>query len=163
MVDLFSSTRMEENAAWNFPRMTEVGGRFLRHGDWYPDRQTRLWKRGTARWGGVNPHDKLMVEGTIGRLRGDLLHYGVPSLNLQLSKITSYTDHFVEDRLRKGRRASMMDLWFRPCWTFFRGYFLRRGFLDGWPGLYVARMNAFTTLTRYAKLRNAQQDDGPDD
>lgn len=150
-----SGDRLEAHAAWSFPRTTEVCGRFLRHGDWYPDRQTRLWKRGMATWGGVDPHDKLEVQGTVGRLQGDLLHHGVLSLNQQLSKIPSYTDAFVRDRLAKGRSATWLDLWFRPCWTFFRGYVLRLGFLDGWQGLYVAWMNAFTALTRYAKLRAA--------
>lgn len=148
-----SPDRLEQNAAWRFPRTTEVRGRFIKHGDWYPDRQTRLWKSGSANWGGVNPHDKLEVNGAVRNLNGDLLHYGVLSLNQQLSKIPSYTDHFVDDRMARGRRASSLDLWFRPWWTFVRGYVVRLGFLDGWQGLYVARMNAFTTATRYAKLR----------
>ncbi len=155
-----SPDRLEQNAAWCFPRTTEVCGRFIKHGDWYPDRQTRLWKKGAANWGGVNPHDKLEVQGTVGRLRGDLLHYGVMSLNQQLAKIPSYSDQFVVDRMARGRRATALDLWFRPCWTFFRGYVLRLGFLDGWQGFYVARMNAFTTLTRYAKLRAAWEKQG---
>ena len=150
--------RRDQHAAWNFPRTTKVCGRFLKHGDWYPDRQTRLWKRGSAEWGGVNPHDKLLVDGSVGQLQGDLLHYGVLTLNDQLGKIPSYTDQFVMDRLAKGRRAGWLDLFFRPSWTFFRGYILRLGLLDGWQGFYVARMNAFTTLTRYAKLKAADEE-----
>lgn len=140
-------------AAFSFPRCTWVCGRFMRHGDWYPDRQTRLWKRGSAKWAGENPHDKLEVDGSVGRLRGELLHYSVLSLNQQLGKIPTYTDAFVRLRLARGQRAGWGAMLFRPCWTFFRGYFLRLGLLDGWQGYYVARMNAFTTLTRYAKLR----------
>ncbi len=147
-----SSRILEDCAAYSFPRCTWVCGRFLRHGDWYPDRQTRLWRRGAAVWAGENPHDKLEVRGTIGRLRGDLLHYSVQSLNQQLGKIPPYTDAFVRHRRERGQRAGWWELVGRPWWTFLRGYLLRRGFLDGWQGYYVARMNAFTTLTRYAKL-----------
>lgn len=150
-------TSLDLHAAYSFPRCTWVCGRFLRHGDWYPDRQTRLWKRGLAKWAGENPHDKLEVDGSIGRLRGELLHYSVQSLNQQLGKIPSYTDAFVRQRRARGQQAGWGALFFRPCWTFFRGYFLRLGFLDGWQGYYVARMNAFTTLTRYAKLREANE------
>ncbi len=145
-------TRLATHSAWSFPRCTWVCGRFLRHGDWYPDRQTRLWKRGAAKWAGENPHDKLEVQGTIGKLRSDLLHYSIQSLNQQLGKIPPYTDAFVRQRLARGQRAGWGALILRPGWTFVRGYFLRLGFLDGWQGYYVARMNAFTTLTRYAKL-----------
>lgn len=162
ILSLFCSPeRLGQNAAWCFPRTTEVCGRFLRHGDWYPDRQTRLWRTGTAEWYGVNPHYKLGIKGKAGRLNGDLLHYGVLTLNQQISKIPSYTDPFVEDRLARGRRATWLDLWFRPFWTFFRGYVIRLGFLDGWQGYYVARMNAFTALTRYAKLRAAHETQVP--
>ena len=147
--------RLDAHAAWSFPRCTWVCDRFIRHGDWYPDRQTRLWKRGTAKWAGENPHDKLEVQGTIGKLRGDLRHYSIQSLNQQLGKIPSYTDAFVQQRLARGQRAGWSALVLRPWWTFVRGYILRLGFLDGWPGYYVARMNAFTTLTRYTKLREA--------
>jgi len=152
-----SSTRRESCSAWSFPRTTEVFGRFIRHGDWYPDRQTRLWKRGKARWGGINPHDKLEVEGAVGKLNGDLLHYAVISINHQLAKIASYTDQHVADKLSRGKRAGWGDLWFRAFWTFVRGYFVRLGFLDGWQGYYVARMNAFTVLTRNAKLMAASK------
>jgi glycosyltransferase involved in cell wall biosynthesis len=147
--------RLESRAAWSFPRCSEVCGRFLRHGDWYPDRQTRLWRRGTANWVGEDPHDKLNVQGRVGRMRGDLLHYPIQSLNQQLGKIPSYTDAFVRQRLARGQRAGWPAFVLRPWWTFVRGYFLRLGFLDGWQGYYVARMNAFTTLTRYTKLREA--------
>jgi hypothetical protein len=40
-------------------------------------------------------------------------------------------------------------------WRFFRAYFIRRGFLDGWQGYYIASHTAFATLARYAKLREA--------
>src|SRR5437762_730059 len=46
-------------AAYSFPRCAFYCGRWIRHGDWYPDRQKRLWQRGRARWGGIDPHDKL--------------------------------------------------------------------------------------------------------
>ena len=91
-------------------------------------------------------------------MKSDLLHYSVLSINQQLAKIPSYTDYFVEQRLRRGRKASWTDLTLRPWWTFARGYFIRMGFLDGWQGFYVARMNAFTTLTRYAKLQAAGEE-----
>ncbi|MBI1178140.1 glycosyltransferase [bacterium] len=158
IVRLFENpTALDLHAAYTFPRCTWVCGRFIRHGDWYPDRQTRLWKRGLAKWAGENPHDKLEVDGSVGRLRGELLHYSVQSLNQQLGKIPSYTDAFVQQRRARGQRAGWGALFFRPCWTFFRGYFLRLGFLDGWQGYYVARMNAFTALTRYTKLREASE------
>ncbi len=150
-----SQEKLTSYSAYRFPRCTLFCGRWLRHGDWYPDLCTRLWHQNRAKIGGIDPHDKLEVNGRVGRLRGELLHYSILSINQQLTKIPAYSDYFVQRRMGAGRDASWIDLMFRGSWTFFRGYILRAGFLDGWQGYYVARMNAFTTLTRYAKLREA--------
>ena len=147
----------ERCAAYSFPRCTFYLGRWIRHGDWYPDRQTRLWRRGAARWGGVDPHDKLLVQGSVGRLHGDLLHDNAETIDRQIAKISSYSEDFFRDAQKHGRAAGYFDLTFRPAWRFVRSYVLRLGFLDGWQGGYIAWMTAFYTATRYAKVRAAQE------
>lgn len=153
--------QLDHFAAFSFPRSTCFCGRWIRHGDWYPDRGTRLWRRGRAEWGGVDPHDKLVVHGVVGRLRQDLLHYNATTVDGQLAKITAYSDAFVRDALQRDRAATWIDLTLRPVWRFVRAYFLRLGFLDGWQGYYIAWMGAFHSATRYAKLRQAQQERTP--
>ncbi len=149
-------TEANDFAAFSFPRCTQFCGRWIRHGDWYPDRQTRLWRRGQACWGGVDPHDKLMVQGRVGRLQSDLLHDNAETIDRQIAKISSYSEDFLRDALAHGRGANGFDLTLRPAWRFGRSYFLRRGFLDGWQGLFIAWMTAFYTATRYAKIHAAQ-------
>ena len=145
-------------AAFCFPRCTLFCGRWIRHGDWYPDRQTRLWQRGKARWDGINPHDKLAVQGRIGRLRHDLLHYNINTLNGQIAKISSYSDDFALGAFSRHLTADWTDIMLRPLWRFLRSYVIRLGFLDGWQGGYIAWMTAFYTATRYAKLRLSRTD-----
>jgi glycosyltransferase involved in cell wall biosynthesis len=143
-------------AAYSFPRCTNYCGRWIRHGDWYPDRQTRLWLRGRAEWGGVNPHDKLIVNGRVARLQHDLLHFTNESIAHHLSKIAPFQAVFVKDRRASGRPVNIFELTLRPFWRFIRAYFLRRGFLDGWQGYYIAKFNAFSTLTKYAMVLEAE-------
>ncbi|HEY5911269.1 MAG TPA: glycosyltransferase family 2 protein [Verrucomicrobiae bacterium] len=143
-------------AAFSFPRLTNFCGRWIRHGDWYPDRGIRLWRRGSAEWGGVDPHDKLQVQGRVGRLRSDLLHYNALEIDDQLAKISAYSEDFARDALKQGQRATWADLAFRPAWRFVRAYIVRLGFLDGWQGYYIAWMTAFHSVTRYSKVRLAQ-------
>jgi glycosyltransferase involved in cell wall biosynthesis len=147
--------QLELFAAYSFPRLTLFCGRWIRHGDWSPDRTIRLWHRDLAEWGGIDPHAKLKVQGKVGKLRGDLLHYHAGSIGDQIAKITTYSDDFVQDALRRQRRTTWLDLAVRPAWRFLRGYVLRLGFLDGWQGYYLACMTAAHTLTRYAKVREA--------
>ena len=143
-------------AAFDFPRCSYYCGRWIRHGDWYPDRVLRLWRKGSAAWVGIEIHERLEVTGAVGHLRSDLRHYSNESINWQLDKIGRYADPFVRHCLETGRRAGWLDLTVRPVWKFLRAYFLRLGFLDGWPGYYIAWLGAFSTVTRYAKVREAR-------
>jgi glycosyltransferase involved in cell wall biosynthesis len=142
--------------AYAFPRCTFYCGRWIRHGDWYPDRVTRLWRRGAARWEGVEPHAYLRVDGPTGRLRQDLHHYSNESIDRQIAKIAPYSDWFVKHCLEKGRKVGALDLAIRPWWKFLRAYFFKLGFLDGWPGYYIAWLSAFSTVTRYTKVRETR-------
>ncbi|MCS7337030.1 MAG: glycosyltransferase family 2 protein [Verrucomicrobiae bacterium] len=145
-------------AAFSFPRCTWFCGRWIRHGDWYPDRQTRLWRRGKGTWegidcGGFGVHSKLRVEGRIGRLKGELLHYTATELNKQVPKYMMYADHFAKRSLLDNRPVRTVEILFRPWWRFTRSYILRLGFLDGWQGLAVAWLVAFGTFLRYARAK----------
>jgi glycosyltransferase involved in cell wall biosynthesis len=147
---------LDRHAAYTFPRCTYYCGRWIRHGDWYPDRVTRLWRREAARWQGLEPHASLAVQGSVGNLQNDLQHFSNESIDSQVAKIAPYSDYFVKHGLASGRRAGVFDLAIRPFWRFVRAYVFRLGFLDGWPGYYIAWVNAFSTVTRYAKLREAR-------
>jgi len=147
-----TSSKFAYYSAFNFPRLTQFAGRWIRHGDWYPDRVLRLWKRGSGKWGGLEPHTYPVIEGKIGKLNGDLLHYSNESINRMLRKIGSYSDAFLKNKLDQGAHPSILDIVFRPLHRFIRAYFLRLGFLDGWQGYYIAWISAFDAATRYVKL-----------
>lgn len=144
-------------AAFRFPRITLYCGRWIRHGDWYPDRKVRLCRRGAAEWGGIDPHDKLIANGKVGELYGRILHHSTETIDRQIAKIASYSNAFLRDAQAKRRGASWFDLMVRPPWRFFRTYFIKLGFLDGWQGWHIAWMTAFYSVTRYAKVREAQE------
>lgn len=143
-------------AAYEFPRCTFYCGRWIRHGDWYPDRVLRLWRQDAARWEGEEPHAYLKVNGKIGRLRSDLLHHSNESIARQIAKIAPYQNGFLKRRITAGRSAGFLELAFRPPWRFVRAFFLRLGFLDGWQGFYIAGLSSFSTLTRYAMLKEEE-------
>ena len=105
----------------------------------------------------MDPHARLEVQGTIGRLRGDLLHYSMETFDHQIAKTIAYADDFVRHARSSHRRITQFDLLVRPTWRFLRAYVLRLGFLDGWQGYSVAWMTAFYTFLRYAKARAAEE------
>jgi glycosyltransferase involved in cell wall biosynthesis len=144
-------------AAYEFPRCTFYCGRWIRHGDWYPDRVCRLWRRGAAKWEGQEPHARLEVSGRIGRLRSDLLHFSHENIACHIAKIAPYQFDAAKSRHLSGKGAGFSQLVGRPFWRFFRAYFVRLGFLDGWQGFYIACLTSFATLTRFAMVREAEE------
>jgi glycosyltransferase involved in cell wall biosynthesis len=153
---LSEERRAAAPAAFEFPRCTFYCGRWIRHGDWYPDRVTRLWRKELAVWEGVEPHPRLAVRGAVGRLRADLLHFSQESINRQVVKTVNYADEFARHCAIQGRRTSFLDLLIRPVWRFVRAYFLKLGFLDGWQGYTIAWLTAFYTFLRYVRAREDQ-------
>lgn len=127
-------------------------GRWIRHSGWYPDWQTRLYRRAVTRWDGEPPHEEPKVNGRVLTVPGDLLHYTRRNLHEHVAVMNRYTDLASASRLRQGRRVSVWALAFSPPWTFFRSYILKQGFRDGWPGLVIAYLAAAYVHLKQAKL-----------
>ncbi len=143
-------------AGARFPRKVWVMGRWITHGDWYPDWSLRLLRRGKGRWGGSREHDKLEVQGPCAKLKGDLHHYTFASMNQHLSKVSYFGDIFLARQLDGGKRWCAPLVVLRSAWRFFRAYVLRAGFLDGYPGFYIAAFTAFSTFFRHSRLYEHQ-------
>jgi glycosyltransferase involved in cell wall biosynthesis len=151
--EFFRRRDHERFAGARFARKVWFIDRWITHGDWYPDRVLRLVRRDAARWSGdAFVHERLLCDGPVATLRGDLHHYSFPSLASHVAKINTFADLFVRQQRAKGARFSAVNAVIRPVWRFFRGYVLRRGFLDGYPGYYIAYANAFGVLVRYGRL-----------
>jgi glycosyltransferase involved in cell wall biosynthesis len=150
------TTPADGPVAFSFPRLNYYCGRWIRHGDWYPDRKTRLWRRGKGKWVGEDPHDRLEPQGHTMRLHSHLLHYSNDSIAGQIAKIAPYQAEFVKRRVAAGMDPGIIGLAVRPWWKFMRGYFFRLGFLDGWQGFYIAATGSFSALTRQAMVKEAR-------
>ncbi len=139
-------------AGWRMPRMSRYLGRWIRHGTWYPDLQLRLFDRRHGRWSGVDPHDRVALDGPADRLRADLLHHPYRDLEDHLSTIDRYTTRRAALLHERGRRARIADLVVRPPWRFLRFYVFAGGWREGWRGLLMAYLAAHYVRLKYAKL-----------
>ncbi|MGH8261190.1 MAG: glycosyltransferase family 2 protein [Steroidobacteraceae bacterium] len=139
-------------AGWSIPRITDYFGRFLRHGNAYPDRLVRLFDRRRGGWVGREIHENTRVSGRVGRLRGHLLHYSYRSLTDHELRMQRYAQLMAQSMYASGRRAGLAAAIFHSAWRFARGYVLRLGFLDGWRGLVFALVEAGYVRQKYLKL-----------
>jgi glycosyltransferase involved in cell wall biosynthesis len=139
--------------AYTMPRLAQYLGRWIRHSGWYPDRKVRLYDRRKSNWEGAYVHESVKVDGKIGHLQSNLLHFTCDSLSEHLRTMDRYTTLAAEQLLSQGEKVSWSRLILEPPWTFFRTYFLKLGFMDGVEGLAIANMAALYNFLKYAKAR----------
>ena len=139
-------------AAYELSRLSSFCGQWIRHGDWYPDRVLRLFQRGRARFSNDRVHERLIAEGSTGRLDGELLHLTMPTLEDALAKMNRYSSEGAAQAFAAGKRAGLVSAAAHAAWAFVRAYGLRRGFLDGAAGFTLAACIAEGTWWRYRKM-----------
>ena len=144
-------------AAYSIARRNRFLGRWLAHGEGYPDWNIRLFDRRRARWSDDLVHEKVVADGTAARVDGDLLHASAESIDAYIAKQNRYTTVQAEQMHARGERASAGQLVFSPVARFLRFYVFRLGFLDGLAGFAHIAIGAFASFLKYAKLRALQQ------
>lgn len=146
--------------AYEVSRLSSFCGQWIRHGDWYPDRVLRLFRRGAGRFTTDMVHERLELpspEGAAtaplpGLLGGDLLHDTMPSLHDAIDKMNRYSTGRAVDRLKQGRSGGLFAALGHAAWAFVRCYLVRRGFMDGRLGFVLAVYVAEGTYYRYLKM-----------
>lgn len=143
-----------EHAAYRFPRRNRFMGRYLGHGEGYPDWSMRLFDRRKGRWSFDPVHEKVLLEAgsTVGTLEGDLLHDSAETLTSYLAKQNLYTTLAAEQAFRAGKSATWVHVLLSPWFRFFKFYVVRQGFRDGVPGLVHICIGCFNSFTKYAKM-----------
>lgn len=144
-------------AAYAMARCNRFMGRWLRHGEGYPDWSVRLFDRERARWSDDAVHERVLTNGPVGRLDGDLMHESETGIAAYLEKQNRYTTLQAESLLARGKRVSLGRLVLSPLFRFIKFYFLRLGFLDGVPGLVHISIGCFNSFIKYAKLRELRR------
>ena len=139
---------------YTMPRMANYLGRWILHSGWYPDRKVRLYHRAKGKWVGDFVHESVMVNGKVGHLDSNILHFTCESLSEHVKTMDRYTTLAAQELVARKERVSTVRLIAHPPWTFLKSYFLQRGFQDGLEGLIIAYMAAFYTFLKYSKTRN---------
>jgi len=134
------------------PRLVHYLGRWWRRGGWFPDYDVRLFRRDRATWGGVDPHEKIIVDGKVRRLQHPLHHFSYRSIDDHINRINRFTTISSAELRKGGGRWRLSDALLRPAARFFRSYILKRGFMEGFAGFYVALTAAVYVFLKYAKL-----------
>lgn len=150
--EIRASLARADHFAWRMPRRNRFLGRWLKHGEGYPDWSLRLFHRAHASWSNDDVHETVMTTVDVGTLQGDLLHDSAEDVTTYLAKQNRYSSLHAEALYGQGVRAGYSRLLLSPLARFLKFYFLRLGFLDGGPGFAHVAIGCFAAFSKYAKL-----------
>jgi len=139
------------------PRRNRFLGRWLKHGEGYPDWSARLFHRAHARWGSEPVHEKVISNEPLLFLSGDLMHDSAETLEKYLDKQNRYTSLQAQSMHAAGEHSNALRLVLSPLLRFVKYYVLRLGFLDGVPGLVHIAIGCVNSFHKYAKLREMER------
>ncbi len=152
LVDDDAALASDRPAGYLVNRLSAFCGQWMHHGSWHPDPLLRLFRRGSGRFSDDRVHERLLVEGSTGRLPGRLLHNSISNLDDAVDKMNRYSTGRAADLCQRGRRGGLGRAVGHGLWAFLRAYLLRAGFLDGRLGFVLAALDAQASYYRYLKL-----------
>ncbi|MBU4212050.1 MAG: glycosyltransferase family 2 protein, partial [Verrucomicrobia bacterium] len=152
ILEEFESECNRQYVGYEFPRKVFFLGQWITHGEWWPDIKMRLYRKAKGICTGREPHDHVVVDGPIKRLKGCLHHYTYDDISDQILTMNRFSTIASAGLYEERRKFSGADLLFRPAFRFFKGYFLKRGFMDGYSGFIIAMLNATGVFFKYTKL-----------
>ena len=135
------------------PRLSNYLSKDIYHAGWYPDYTLRLVKKQKSHFTEDIVHEKMVVDGSIGKLSNHFLHYPYKDISHHLQKINTYSSLSAEKMFDNGKRVGWSMIVLKAIFGFTRAYIFRRGFLDGWPGLIVSISTGLSTYLKYLKLK----------
>ncbi|HEB70937.1 MAG TPA: glycosyltransferase family 2 protein [Desulfobulbus sp.] len=161
--EILATVRRPETAdAYYIPRRNFFMGRWIKHSGFYPDyRQPQLFKKGTLDFKNDDPvHEEYTIRSDkpVGYLKCPIWQFPYKNLEEVAHKANKYSTLGAEKLQMRGRKATMFTALSRGCWSFFHMYILKKGILDGWPGVVIAAGNFQGTFYKYAKLVELQAD-----
>lgn len=137
-----------------FNRLTNYCGHWVRYCGWYPDTKLRLFRKSKAEWKGEIHETVHLFSGSPAKLKGDLLHYSYPNIQLHASKTNHFTNMAAKEMFENGRKVGVFKLLFGPLVEFIKKFFFQKGFMDGYYGFVISVMSAYYNFFKYAKLKN---------
>ena len=155
-MEIEKAVQQEQTNGFEIPRLSSYCGRQIRHGGWWPDYVLRLFRRNAGYFTESAVHERIVVQGKIGKLTSPLLHDAFVSLDEVLHKVNLYSSLGAEMLHQKGVQSSISKAIFKALWTFIRTYWLKAAFLDGRQGLMLSISNAEGAYYKYLKLLELQ-------
>lgn len=154
LVETLKKLKLEPNKVYSLDRITEFEGQWVRHSGWYPEWKPRLFDRRQVQWQGDFVHETLRIPTSfkVEKLKGKLYHYSYKDSDDHLKRLEKYARLGAEGQFATGKKVTFVKRYLAPSFRFFKGFFIKKGFLDGRIGLEICRREAAMVRRRYEIL-----------
>jgi glycosyltransferase involved in cell wall biosynthesis len=153
-LELFRIKRQPDEAeAYSIPRLSFYLGRWVKHSGWYPNRRIRLYKKDQGTWVRDRLRVFLKFSGKVRNLKNPVEHLAFDSISEHLSYLNRLSQRQAQELYLRRKKARFYHFCFLPCSKFFSKYFFKGGWLDGYPGLVISGLSAYSVFLKYAKLK----------
>jgi glycosyltransferase involved in cell wall biosynthesis len=126
------------------PRLNRFFGKNIKTCGLYPDYSLRLFKKNKGKFNDVEVHESVQIDGKVSKMKNHMIHLAYDNVEEFINKQKYYSD-------LSNKKKNLLKAILSPCWTFFKIYILRRGFIDGWHGFIIAKVYAKYTFWKYIK------------
>ncbi len=159
ILNILSQKKDSKIKGYNINRLVSHLGIWWDKGGWHPEYRTRLLHKDSTHWGGVNPHDKAIVQGKKGKIKESIFHYTYTDITHQLDCLNKHSTLAAQSMYDAGKRAKFFNIIFNPIVRFLKFFILKFGFRHGYKGFLVALIEASYTFYKYAKLWEIEDKD----
>lgn len=146
---------------YSFNILNSYCGQWIHHSNWYPGTKIRLYNKHKSQWySPTNIHETIKLDNPkdVVKLQGDLLHWAYDNYSEHHLKIDSYTTLAAVNYVKnKSKKISYIKVFINPFWKFFKNYFFKKGFLDGFQGFVICSMAGYSTFLKYIKIIELQK------
>jgi glycosyltransferase involved in cell wall biosynthesis len=142
-----------DHDGYRFPRQNYFLGAWLKHGGWYPDHVLRLFRKDQGYFGGINPHDKVVIKsGKVRTLKIPIIHHTYKSISQYVTKQNMYSSISAKELFSSGKKVTPYIIPLKALWKFIETYFVKKGFLDGFRGFIVAMGATYSIFWKYLQI-----------
>ena len=149
-----------ETVAYSMNRRTNYCGKWIKYCGWYPDKKIRIFDKKIASWNNLQVHEELefSVATVEKHIKGDILHYSYYTVQEHFERSVKYAILSAEVAFAKNKKSSKFNIFFNPKWNFFHSFIIKLGFLDGYHGYLICKINSYATFLKYTKLHELNKE-----
>ncbi len=133
----------ESYRAYYIPRLNYFFGKPIKRCGLYPDATIRLFDKNFAHFNDSEVHERVITKEKTGVFKNHFLHYAYETIDEFIDKQNRYSS--------LNAKRDTIKAMINPTWTFFKLYFIKLGFLEGFRGYIISKLYAQYTFWKYVK------------